>query len=303
MAGKGMTCSALEKDAVNIVTKEEFLMSLTDQPAVITLWPVGAPGSEAWLQREQETYLPSPYDVKVVRNIAQPTLTAYLPAPAVANGTAVIICPGGAFHFLSIESEGTEVAHWLCTRGVAAFVLKYRVLQTEAYDEDFVKQMREIFLNREKLGERMKQAEPLAIADGKQAIKVVRKRAAEWGIVADQIGMLGFSAGGAVTVGAALQYDEESRPNFVAPIYTAPFGTAMAVPADAPSLFMVLASDDPLVAEASLPLYSAWRGAGHLAELHIYAQGGHGFGMKKQGLPSDHWIDRFADWLQSQGDL
>jgi acetyl esterase/lipase len=298
-----MTCSALEKDAVNIVTKEEFLMSLTDQPAVITLWPVGAPGSEAWLQREQETYLPSPYDVKVVRNIAQPTLTAYLPAPAVANGTAVIICPGGAFHFLSIESEGTEVAHWLCTRGVAAFVLKYRVLQTEAYDEDFVKQMREIFLNREKLGERMKQAEPLAIADGKQAIKVVRKRAAEWGIVADQIGMLGFSAGGAVTVGAALQYDEESRPNFVAPIYTAPFGTAIAVPADAPSLFMVLASDDPLVAEASLPLYSAWRGAGHLAELHIYAQGGHGFGMKKQGLPSDHWIDRFADWLQSQGDL
>ena len=298
-----MTRSALEKDAVNIVTKEEFLMSLTDQPAVITLWPVGAPGSEAWLQREQETYLPSPYDVKVVRNIAQPTLTAYLPAPAVANGTAVIICPGGAFHFLSIESEGTEVAHWLCTRGVAAFVLKYRVLQTEAYDEDFVKQMREIFLNREKLGERMKQAEPLAIADGKQAIKVVRKRAAEWGIVADQIGMLGFSAGGAVTVGAALQYDEESRPNFVAPIYTAPFGTAMAVPADAPSLFMVLASDDPLVAESSLPLYSAWRGAGHLAELHIYAQGGHGFGMKKQGLPSDHWIDRFADWLQSQGDL
>lgn len=298
-----MTCSALEKDAVNIVTKEEFLMSLTDQPAVITLWPVGAPGSEAWLQREQETYLPSPYDVKVVRNIAQPTLTVYLPAPAVANGTAVIICPGGAFHFLSIESEGTEVAHWLCTRGVAAFVLKYRVLQTEAYDEDFVKQMREIFLNREKLGERMKQAEPLAIADGKQAIKVVRKRAAEWGIVADQIGMLGFSAGGAVTVGAALQYDEESRPNFVAPIYTAPFGTAIAVPADAPSLFMVLASDDPLVAEASLPLYSAWRGAGHLAELHIYAQGGHGFGMKKQGLPSDHWIDRFADWLQSQGDL
>jgi acetyl esterase/lipase len=277
MAGKGMTRSALEKDAVNIVTKEEFLMSLTDQPA--------------------------PYDVKVVRNIAQPTLTAYLPAPAVANGTAVIICPGGAFHFLSIESEGTEVAHWLCTRGVAAFVLKYRVLQTEAYDEDFVKQMREIFLNREKLGERMKQAEPLAIADGKQAIKVVRKRAAEWGIVADQIGMLGFSAGGAVTVGAALQYDEESRPNFVAPIYTAPFGTAMAVPADAPSLFMVLASDDPLVAESSLPLYSAWRGAGHLAELHIYAQGGHGFGMKKQGLPSDHWIDRFADWLQSQGDL
>jgi acetyl esterase/lipase len=132
---------------------------------------------------------------------------------------------------------------------------------------------------------------------------VVRKRAAEWGIVADQIGMLGFSAGGAVTVGVALQHEKESRPNFVAPIYTAPFGTAIAVPTDAPSLFMVLASDDPFVAEASLPLYSAWRGAGHQVELHIYAQGGHGFGMKKQGLPSDHWIDLFGEWLQEQGFL
>jgi len=108
-------------------------------PAVIPLWPDGAPGSENWSQQEQETYLPVPsavpqtylplpFDVKVVRNIARPTLTAHLPDPSVATGTAVVVCPGGVFHYLSIEFEGAAVARWLCARGVAAFVLKYRVL-------------------------------------------------------------------------------------------------------------------------------------------------------------------------------
>ena len=106
-----------------------------------------------------------------------------------------------------------------------------------------------------------------------------------------------------VTIGAAMQYDEESRPNFAAPIYPAPSGRGITVPADAPPLFLLAANDDPMGAGASLPLYSAWRDAGHPVELHIYAQGGHGFGMKKQGLPTDHWIDRFGDWLQSQGFL
>ncbi|SRR5258708_6464240 len=278
-------------------------MPITDQPVVIALWPEGAPRSGDWFQREQETYLPPPYDVKIVRNIAQPILTAYLPDLSLATGSAVIVCPGGGFHFLSIDTEGTEVARWLCARGVAAFVLQYRLLQMEEREEEFIKQMQERFSNLEKLGGLMKQAEPLAVADGQQAIRVVRKRAADWGVAPDRIGILGFSAGGAVTVGAAMQYDEESRPNFAAPIYTAPYGEGIAVPTDAPPLFILLASDDPLVAGASLPLYSAWRAAGHQVELHIYAQGGHGFGMKKQGLPSDHWIDRFGDWLQFLGFL
>lgn len=278
-------------------------MHMTDQPDVLALWPNGAPGSEDWPQQEQETSLPPLHDVKIVRNIAQPTLTAYLPSASMANGTAVIICPGGAFHFLSIESEGVDVARWLCERGVAAFVLKYRVLQTATRDEDFVKQLQETFTRPEKLGERMKQAEPFAIADGQQAMKVVRRRATAWGIAPERIGMLGFSAGGVVTIGAAMQYDEESHLNFAAPIYPALYGEGIAVPTHAPPLFLLLASDDPLVSGASLPLYSAWKAAGHPVELHIYAQGGHGFGMKKQGLPSDHWIDRFGDWLQSQGFL
>jgi len=283
-------------------------------PEVIPLWPDGAPGSEQWSQQEQETYLPLPSDVpktylplpfdsKIVRNIVRPTLTAYLPDPAVATGTAVVICPGGTFNFLSIELEGTEIARWLCARGIAAFVLKYRVAQTETRDEELIKQLQERFTNLMSLMELMKQIEPLATADGQQAIKVIRQRAAEWRIARERVGILGFSSGGVVTSGAAMQYDEESRPNFAAPIYPALSGRGIAVPTDAPPLFLLAASDDPLGVGASLPLYSAWRDAGRPVELHLYAQGGHGFGMKKQGLPSDHWIERFGEWLKAQGML
>src|SRR5260221_11795206 len=279
-------------------------------PEVIPLWPDGAPGSENWSQQEQETYLPLPsdlpqtylplpFDVKLVRNIARPTLTAYLPDPSVATGTAVVICPGGVFHYLGIELEGTEVARWLCARGVAAFVLKHRVLQTEARDEDLIKQLQERFTNLMNLMELMQQIEPLAIADGQQAIKVVRRRAADWGIPPERLGILGFSSGGVVTIGAAMQYDEESRPNFAAPIYPAFSGTGIAVPTDAPPLLLLAANDDPMGAAASLPLYAAGRDAGQPVELHLYAHGGHRFWMQKQGLPADHWIDRFGDWLLS----
>jgi acetyl esterase/lipase len=215
----------------------------------------------------------------------------------------VVVCPGGVFHYLSIENEGTAVARWLSARGVAAFVLKYRILQTEAHDEDLVKQLQERYTNLMNLMERMLQIEPLAIADGQQAVKVIRQRAAEWRIAPDRIGILGFSSGGVVTIGAAMQYDEESRPNFAAPIYPAFSGTSITVPTDAPSLFLLAANDDPMGVGVSLPLYSAWRDAGHPVELHLYAQGGHGFGMRKQGLPTDHWIDRFYEWLQAQGFL
>jgi acetyl esterase/lipase len=287
------------------------MVDSTFSPEVISLWPNGAPGSEHWSQHEQETYLPLPsivpqtylplpFDVKIVRNIALPTLTAYLPDPSIATGTAVVVCPGGVFHYLAIEDEGTAVARWLCTRGIAAFVLKYRVLQTAERDEDLAKQLQERFTNLINLMELMQQIEPLAIADGRQAVKVVRRRAAEWNIAPERIGMLGFSSGGVVTIGTAMQYDEESRPGFAAPIYPAFSGVQIAVPVDAPPLFLLAASDDLMGVGASLPLYSAWRDAGRPVELHLYSQGGHGFGMKKQGLPTDHWIERFSEWLQSQ---
>jgi acetyl esterase/lipase len=289
-------------------------MVTTEPAAVIPLWPDGAPGSEDWSQREQETYLPRPsnvprtalplpFDINIVRNIAQPTLTAYLPEPSVATGTAVVICPGGVFNFLSIELEGTDVARRLSARGVAGLVLKYRVAQTAARDEDFIKQVQDRFTDLKGLMGLLQQTEPLAIADGSQAIKVARRRASDWGLVPERIGILGFSSGGVVAVGAAMQQNEGSRPGFAAPIYLAHSTRHVAVPADAPPLFLLAASDDPMAVGASLPLYSAWRAAGRPAELHLYARGGHGFAMQAQGLPTDHWLDRFGDWLTSHGFL
>jgi acetyl esterase/lipase len=125
------------------------MVDSASSPEVIPLWPDVAPESERWSNTEQETYLPLPsdapqtilplpFDIKIVRNIRQPRLLAYLPHPSVATGTSVVVCPGGAFNFLSIELEGTAVARWLCARGVAAFVLKYRVAQTAARDEDLI---------------------------------------------------------------------------------------------------------------------------------------------------------------------
>jgi acetyl esterase/lipase len=271
-------------------------MSIAAEPQVITLWPDGAPGSEDWPQQELESDAPPPFDIKVVRNVTRPTLTAFLPDPAAATGTAVIVCPGGAFHFLAIEHEGIDVARWLNARGVAAFVLRYRLMQTAVDNEAFVRQLQENLSNKD----RMREIRTLVIADGRQAVKVVRQRASEWGIAPDRIGILGFSAGGVVAAGVATQYDSDSRPAFAAPIYHAPLDIS-AVPDDAPPLFIAVAHDDAFAASASVPLYSAWQAAGHSAELHIYSKGGHGFGMRKQGLPADQWIDRFGDWLQVQG--
>src|SRR5689334_8362001 len=170
-------------------------MSITPEPQVITIWPDGAPGSEDWTQQELESDAPPPFDIKVVRNVTRPTLTAFLPDPATATGTAVIVCPGGAFHFLAIEHEGIDVAGWLTAHGVAAFVLRYRLLQTPVGDADFMQQMQQNLADRNRFKERMRHLGPLVIADGRQAVKIVRQRASEWGVAPDRIGIMGFSAG------------------------------------------------------------------------------------------------------------
>lgn len=293
-----------------VVALASLAMTASAQQPVIPVWPGAAPGSETWKQKEVE-YL-DPGRRKMVRNVVQPTLTAYLPERSRASGTAVIVCPGGGFHFLSWDSEGTEVAKWLQERGVAAFVLKYRLLDTGATEAEFQKRVQELFrsINR-RMSNKETAARPvedierlkivsLAAADGRQAVKVVRQRAAEWGIAPDRIGILGFSAGGMVTMGVVMEHTSESRPNFAAPIYGGTTGNAP-VPADAPPLFILVAHDDGLAAASSVKLYSDWRAANKTAELHIYSKGGHGFGMNKRGLPVDTWIERFGDWLQTQG--
>lgn len=266
---------------------------------VIRLYPGAAPGSESWKHQEKE-YFSQIWNTQVVTNVAHPTLTVYLPDPAIANGTSVIICPGGGFHALSINSEGIDVAKWLTARGVAAFVLKYRLVPT---GEDGVREMMQKVTNRQKMDEDNRALVPLAVADGLAAVRYVRKHASEFGISPTRIGLMGFSAGGTVTASVAFGYTAESRPDFVAPVY-AYMGAVKetSVPTDAPPMFVVAATDDQLgLAIDSINLYSKWLAAKKPVEVHIYSKGGHGFGMRKQNLPSDQWIDRFGDWLGTQG--
>lgn len=157
--------------------------------------------------------------------------------------------------------------------------------------------------NRAKLDADNAAVVPLAIADGKAAVAYVRSHAAEWGVDPARVGIMGFSAGGTVTSGVAFGYTPENRPAFVAPIYAyAGALKSMTVPADAPPAFIVAATDDQLgLAPDSVQLYGLWLAARKPVELHMYAKGGHGFGMRRQNLPSDRWIERFADWLTQQG--
>jgi acetyl esterase/lipase len=284
----------------NILLLFLFVTSFVNAQQVISLYPGKAPGTEKWSWKENES-ADNMFRTRVVYNVVNPTLTAYLPDPATANGTAVIICPGGAFHTLSIESEGSDVAKWLNKKGVTAFVLKYRLVHS--LTDDPVKELLPKMSDKKKLDQENDSVVTMAIADGKRAIEYVRRHASEYKIDPNRIGIMGFSAGGTVTMGVGFTYTAENRPNFLAPVY--PYITALGktlVPSDAPPIFICAASDDNLgLASHSSNLYNDWIAAGKSAELHMYVKGGHGFGMHKQNIPTDTWIDRFGDWLQVQG--
>ncbi len=250
----------------------------------VRIWPGAAPGSESWTQQER-TVEHTPLGA-VVFDVVTPTLTAYLPPPSKATGTGVIIAPGGGFVALAIDLEGRDVAHWLQQRGIAAFVLKYRLVEKHG---EGIPEMD------------MDTAGRYGIADGIQALRVVRRHATEWGVSPDRVGILGFSAGGMVASGALLQQDSASRPDFAAIIYGGPFGAMPPIPARLPPAFLAWAQDDPVALDAVRRLYDALTRAGHKPEAHIYAAGGHGFGMRQQGTTSDHWIDAFHYWLEAQG--
>ncbi len=266
---------------------------------VIPLYPGIPPGSVEETYPEK-TYFSQTWNTQVVSNVTKPTLTIYKPAAGESNGTAVVICPGGGFMALSINSEGIDVAKWLAAKGVTAFVLKYRLAHT---GDDATKEFAALFDDKQKLGGMLAKVVPLSTADGLAALEYVRKHAAEWGVSADRVGIVGFSAGGTVAAAVGLRYPPQGRPAFVAPIYAAASMLKdVPVPADAPPMFLAAATDDQLgLSNDSIVLYDQWTGAHKSAELHMYAKGGHGFGMRKQGLPSDRWIDRFGDWLEFEG--
>jgi acetyl esterase/lipase len=276
-----------------------FLATLALAQDVIPLYPATPPGSTQENYPEKE-YFSKIWNTEVVTNVTKPSLTVFKPSPELRNGTALVICPGGGFMALSIHSEGTDVAKYMAARGVTAFVLKYRLTHT---GEDAPQEFTALFADKQKFNEMAGKVIPLAVADGLAAVTYVRRHASEWGVSPDRVGIIGFSAGGRVTAGVAFQYLPEGRPAFVAPIYEGgEISKDVPVPADAPPMFVVAATDDSLgLAPDSVALYERWAGAHKSAELHIYAKGGHGFGMRKQNLPTDHWIDRFADWVELQG--
>jgi acetyl esterase/lipase len=276
-----------------------FLAPLGSAQEVIPLYRGTAPGSTQENYPEKE-YFSKSWNTEVVANVTKPTLTVFKPSLELRNGTAVVICPGGGFMALSINSEGNDVAKYLAAKGVTAFVLKYRVAHT---GEDATQEFTALYADRQKFREILDKVVPLSIADGLAAVTYVREHASDWGVSPDRVGAIGFSAGGTVSAGVALGYAPEGRPAFVALIYAA--GGRFkdtAVPVDAPPVFVAAATDDNLgLAPDSIALYEKWTSAHKPAELHMYAKGGHGFGMRKQNLPTDHWIDRFAEWLELQG--
>ncbi|WP_432495649.1 alpha/beta hydrolase [Kineococcus gypseus] len=236
---------------------------------------------------------------RMVRGVTVPVLTPYLPAPGAATGTGVVIAPGGALHVLAIDNEGVHVAERLARRGVAAFVLEYRLAPAPLDEAGFSARVREVTASRERMAEVSRQRRAPALEDGAAALRLVRDRAAEWGVDPGRVGVLGFSAGAFVSLVTALDGAPGERPAFVAPVYPA-WWDEVQVPSPAPPMFLAWAEDDELgetIVGSCRRLHEAWRAAGAPIEVHAYAGGGHGFGVRRQGTPSDAWFDAFVRWL------
>lgn len=268
-------------------------------PAQVPLWVGGAPGHEARRTEPERTDWRQEPDIvfPVTFNIHQPSLTPYLPPRGTAaTGCAVIIAPGGGHMFLTTDREGYDLAEILARRGIAAFVLKYRLARDRAGNSPY------------KIDD--------AGADALRAIRLVRARAAEWGVKPDRIGLMGFSAGGEVALLAAARHDAgkpdaidpiervSSRPDFFAPIY--PGGlqrTDLTFAKDVtPPAFLACTFDDRMP-ELLTAFFGTLRRAGINAELHIYNSGGHGFGVRERPLAVTGWHARFVEWLGDRGFL
>jgi acetyl esterase/lipase len=267
------------------------------EPQAVNVWPAKAPG-ESRLQKPETSETKG--NIARTTNVSTPTLTIY-PAPKDNNtGAAVIICPGGGYSILAWDLEGTEVAQWLNSVGVTGIILKYRVPEKRPKDD-------------------VNHFPPLE--DAQRAISLARSKAKDWEFDANRLGILGFSAGGHLTVLACTQYDHRCyepiddvdnvscRPDFGIPIYPAwlevegkdELKPEFPLTKQTPPMFIACAADDKISAVGSAVLYLALKHAGVPAELHIYARGGHGFGLRRTDNPCSTWPQRCEAWLKSQG--
>jgi acetyl esterase/lipase len=270
------------------------------EPSRFAVWPGDAPGEKGDVGEEKTLPPQGDRPVERITNVTRPDIAVY-PAPEDQNtGAAVLVCPGGGYNILAWDLEGVEVAEWLNSIGVSAFVLKYRVPRREG---------------------REKHEAPLQ--DAQRAMSLVRSRAKEWGVDPGRIGILGFSAGGHLSATAATNFDRRSyesldavdevscRPDFAVLVYPAYLtegdGLTLApeirVSAETPPVFFAHAGDDRIGPENSIAMYLALKQAGVPGELHVYARGGHGFGLRPAEHPAPTWPARCEAWLKSQGVL
>lgn len=273
----------------------------------LRLWPGHAPGSEEWTHEERAFRDPHAGGCRI-RNVVVPTLTPYLPDAETATGAAMIVAPGGGFMMLAMDYEGTDAAEWLAARGVAAFVLKYRLIDTGSGQSDFAEHMAGLFTRLhdgpspgQTVIDVSAGVPALALADTNRAFTLLREQAERWHIDPERIGILGFSAGAYLACNSVRSELPGDRPDFVAAIYG---GYApVPVPRHAPPLFAAVAADDSICFQDTVQAVQAWREAGHPVEAHIYADGGHGFGFSETGRSADSWPDRLEDWLRRLGHL
>jgi dienelactone hydrolase len=262
-----------------------------EPPQGVSLLPIGGtkrPLEPIWERR---------YGDRWIRNLFEPCLIPVLPEPELASGTAVMVLPGGAFRALAVDNEGIAVATWLAKKGIAAYVMLYRLLPTPEDTRELYVQLSHLV---EQAGPRFAEVDlgpPMtAIDDCIAGLKLVRNRASEAG--AQHIGVLGFSAGGILSLALGAS-DEHERPDFVGALY--PNLDVIPVMPEPPPLFIATCCDDPLFGGRGFGIVEAWNEAGGDVVLNAFAQGGHGFGLTHQNLPSDAWPTLFLEWLRERG--
>lgn len=276
--------------------------------SVLPLYPA-ASGSESSTRREIVSPPPGgSADDRMVRDVVHPTLVVFRPLNTKrATHTAVIVAPGGGFLWLSIESEGYDVARALAAEGVTAIVLKYRLQHTPEGGPHLAAQLQKqlfaVLPRYQGLNPPLSPKTNPAVADGIAAVRYVREHAVQLGVDPSRIGMVGFSAGGVVTEGTLLHGGPESRLAFAGLIYGA-FKGDVRWPPTTPPLFLAVAIDDFTGATAgTLSAFDSLRSQHHSVELHVFENAGHGFGMQRHGLTADLWFKEFVAWMAANGFL
>jgi acetyl esterase/lipase len=272
------------------------------QAGAIPLYPEGTlpkpKVAESWSMVTGQIGPSTRIESRQVRNVSLPTIMPVLPDPAIATGAAVIVAPGGAFLSLSMYSEGYDVAHWLADHGIAAFVLKYRLNETPAEDAAFMRFVGERMGAAARGGDTPDITEPRATQDALQALRLIREKAAAWGVDPKRVGMIGFSAGAMTTMRAVLAAKGAEGPDFIGYIYGPML--PIDVPSAAPPMFAALALDDGLFGRQGFGIVESWHKAGRPVEFHAYERGDHGFGMGRPGTTTTLLMDEFLAWLRAR---